>query len=527
MIDVEEMERIIDRRATQASAELHRTVATRQLIDVHHGYGHRTRAMLAAACALLVVVAGLWVIADRPTDQPVTAPNGAVVWTVGDLPSGWHVRSAQASEPVDIGSSATSWAVYATAEAPEGPIVVIDTSIELSRLPADTAGGNISESTVTGRRFVLSDDAGDRRQAWVEVGDTWIAFTGTNTSDELMRQIGVAMSLAPDGSVVVANTLPGELVLSGQGSPLEIGAAYWVGLYGQNSAIPTVSVDYLGPQDGMSARLTVVPSSESELPMLGFAGGNLDAVALQGGAAWFVEYQLSGGKALVWQRDRQTFVLTGAGLSNGEMVDLANSVRPSRSGELPQLSGGSQIATGPGETVPADAVPDGTSNPDDAPAETIPAPTVPDDFQPVDIQFDVQLDIASTNEATLSGAVGGGFSFEINVVVVADTVRIQPSANGESMGSLVGSVNEDPDQQIFFFGGGEEAVAVVATDLADATTLAVLRSNGDRYLLALNATPAHPEVRFAGIGIPSRELLSAQLLDADGKVLGEAMRTSD
>jgi hypothetical protein len=276
----------------------------------------------------------------------------------------------------------------------------------------------------------------------------------------------------------------------------------------------------------MSATLTVVPSSESEIPMLGFAGEHIEAVELQGSAAWFVEYQPdSGGRALVWQRDRQTFVLTSVGLSNGEMVDLANSVRPSRSGELPELSGAGQIATGPGETVLVDAVPEGSSNPDDAPAETIPAPSVPDNFQPVDVPFDVELDVVSPNEATLSGTVDDGFAFKIDITVVADTVRIAPSATqAQAMGSLTGRVNEDPDQQIFFFGGGEEAVAVVATDLAEATTLAVLRSNGERYLLQLNTTAAHPEVRFAGIGIPSRELLSAQLLDADGNVLGEATR---
>jgi hypothetical protein len=516
VISTDEMERIVDRRATQAASDLHRVTATRPLVEVRMRRQAPRRALLSAACIVVLVVGGLFVINGRTTPQQMPAsPNGIVVWTIGDLPAGWTVGAVRSYVGTPADFVTADFAVYGTDAVPDGPVIALFRSSPAQTQLPGSSGHGFVESTIGDRRLVLADGEqgqGDRL-AWVEVGTTWVTFEARNTSDDVLRAMAAAVTLDASGrpTIDVAG-LPDGIAVLGSGAYSAVAPAFWGGLVGQGSTVATTSIDYLGP-DGVGATLTETVAVPSELAMIALRSSSIREIDLDGTRAWVAV--LPGlGHAVTWQRDGTTLLMTGMALSDDQMVDLARSVRRAQSGDLTETSPteteGTTLAAGTELQQEGEAV------------DTVPPPVAPSSDEILDATIDIARTVVSPNEITLAAQLDEGFEFDIDVSVVADAVRLKPRANGQDMGQSFGRPSPKAAEQLTIFGSGGGIIAMALTDNPDAAMLEVVRSTGQRYTVELTFVPAHPEIRLAGLVMPDGQLVSARLLDTDGAVLAES-----
>jgi hypothetical protein len=523
MIDLDDRERTIDQRARLAAAGLQRAVAQRPMRNVPERTPQRYGLMIGAVCVMLLVVSGLYGIAQR--DGGVADdPDAPVVWTIGGLPSTWPVGSVR-RETGDPSNSqnGTDFAVYGTPAAPEGPVIVLDRATGFDRQPADRIGvQGIVETTAGDRALVLGDDAAGRRLAWVQIGQRWIAFVGSGVADQSMSSFAAALTLDPAGvPSIAAAAVPDAMTLLASGPYPAVAPTLWVGLLGQDGVEPTVTLDFVDAATEQGVALSQTRTIGADLAVLSVFVSSRQQVTVAGGPAWSVAMDEMGLRAIVWRRNDTTLLLASSTMTADQLVALADTVRPARADELSE----------DGEATGATALPE-TEQPasTDAPQGTDPSPdTLPDASPPagaiaVDSDFTPTRTERSPNEVTLSGQLAGKPTFAIDFLSVAGQVQVSPhlSATDRSLGTWY----VDPtstEQPIMTFGTDGAAPIAVVTDDPLAASLQIVSSAGQRYTLTLTAASAHPDIRFTGMVLSGAHLVSATLLDADGRPIGPVL----
>ena len=486
----------VDDVARRAVAALRRDTTIRSLPELNLRSPRRWVAAVVALAVLTVVVVGLIAIGTNRNESVGNDPN-KLHWLLRDLPSGW--------KPADVFDSATSpphqipdvfaMNLYATDAAPLGPMLSVQGStdttqaIDIGSFSGDAL--SYSEFDLGGKRAAFATLPNRGRGLYVEINSSWVYLASRNISDDLLLQL--AATLAPDATGhfdVDASALPA----------------------GFKKVVPMtatrrdlVTVDYSPPASAAGILLLAVSPAAPELvgvPQMsfdfqpvsvgdfsGFVGSLTSEDSTPPTTAWVV----------LWRRDGLDFEVSGQGLTKEQTLAAAASASHASPDEWAAL--GSQA--GPADTVSAGTSPAGL------PSDTQPGFA----GEPRDVAITVKVDDISANDEQWSGFLPTGESWSAKITRVYDRMDVRYFVDGNTAGGIFGmSIAVGPGNQVTCCN------PMAITKDPNATSLRVLRSNGDRYTIPVHEMPGTGGVRVALIAIPDGTLL-VELIDASGNVL--------
>ncbi|HWM21801.1 MAG TPA: hypothetical protein VNO51_19065 [Ilumatobacteraceae bacterium] len=516
-----DIEAVVDGWARAATASLERTVARRSTPPLRLSADKswaRPAFALATTAALIV---GLVAIVGSRDESPATDRERDPRWIVTELPDGWGALSAAGPdspiEPSATGLRFVDTRVYATSEEPAGPIVAISWQPETDSINQITPGAgfaasNYRESVLDGRRIVFADGPSGQRFLYVEVGDQWALVQARGLEDAQLETIASALDVDAANRLVFD---PGAIRVVGmtyQGNA-PIGAiapapGSTMSAYGAQSS---TSYDPLGR---MSLQVTNAPSAVSA--WLRLESDEMTPIDIDGVSGFEFGFAVQGttSRTIYWQRDGLDFAINGENVDRAALLAGAASVRPATEEEWSRLLAGTAISQ----------VPEGTAVPsaddDEPPADTVAlAPVV----TPVDVAMTVDVVEKSSTETTFSGTLPEGTPWSVDVVAVADNLRIELFDDGAGGGGFSIRDLGTLDQRAFTIAGGGEMMAIAATvDNPDAATMRVTRRSGDRYTVDFHELRGKPGVRIAAVAVPDNDFALAEVLDATGQVIESA-----
>ena len=486
----------IDDVARRAVAALRTSISIRPLPELNLRSPRRWIAPVVALAAIAVVVVGLIAIGTNRNESVGNDPN-KLHWLLRDLPSGW--------KPADVFDSATSpphqipdvfaTNLYATDAAPLGPMLSVQGStdttqgIVIGSYSGDALG--YVEFDLGGKRAAFARLPNGGRGLYVEINSSWVYLASRNISDELLLQLAgtlaadasghydVGAAALPDGfkKVVPMTATRRDLVTVSYSSPA---SAAGIVLLAIGPAAPALVAS---PQMSFDFQ----PVSVGDFS--GFVGSQTSENTTPPTTAWVV----------LWRRDGLDFQVSGQGLTEEQTIAAAASASRASPEEWSAL--GSQA--GPVATAPA-----GTS-PAEVPSDTRPSFV----GEPRDVAVTVTVDDISANEEQWSGVLPTGESWTARISRVYEQMDVRYLIDGKLVESGFGTSTGPPT------GTSVSCCNPIAiTNNPQATSLRVLRSNGDRYTVPLHELPGTGGVRVALIAIPDGTLL-AELIDTNGNVL--------
>jgi hypothetical protein len=513
-------EAVVDGWARAATASLERAVASRSTPELRLPANRSWTRPAFALAATAVLIVGLVAIVGSRDESPATDPEPDPRWIIAELPDGWRARSASGpdsvSEPTDAHLRFVDTRVFATSEAPAGPIVAISWQPETASINQISPGAgfstsNYSESVLDGRRIVFADGPVGQRFLYVELGDLWVLVQARGLDDAQLETIASALDVDsaneivfdPDAIPVVGMTDRGTVV---QPIPLQSGST--MSDYGAQSSS---SGDPLG---AMSLRITRAPSAVSA--WLGLASAEMTPIDIDGVSAveLVLGEQAPSSRIIYWQRGGLDFTITAVNVERDALLTAAASVRPATDDEWTRLLAGSDVGpVSAGTEVPS-------ADDDEPSADTVallPAET------PVDVPMTVDVVETSSTETTISGILPEGTPWSVDIVAVADSLRFALFEDGRGGGSFTTRDIGTLDQGAFTIAGSNGMMVIVATvDNADAAALRVTRRSGDRYTVDFHELRGKPGVRLAVLAVPDNDFALAELLDGTGQVMESA-----
>jgi translation initiation factor IF-1 len=452
---------------------------------------------------VIALIAGLIVIGHRNDDTAPSSPSDDLHWLVGDLPDGWSVVSARGPSasggPEGLLSPAV---VYATDAVPDGPIViavapqagVVDEPAASSQTVRD-----FEESVVDGVSVVTGTYLDGSLAAWAMIDESWRSVRARGlTRDELA--VAAAHQVFDGPRVrIPAESLPAGLTAVFDGTRWQMLALEWAGYARQGAAPDTVTVDMSdGSATGGGASLTVTRGIGSLAALA--VGRSLEPIERDGHTYWRVTgFDVP---TVVWRRDGLSFLITTRS-EDVDLVVLAASVERASPASWAQFE--TVGAVGPSGTAlpepPADTVPDAAPVATDPPVSFDPTSAVRD------VSLDWQLSDRDDHRATFTVQLPDGTSVSTTLTVVADTFHVLMGDSGSMSGSF-----ELPTLIV----QGDVSLAIVD---GDATTFRVQLVDGERLTLPLVTFTGEPDLRVAAIRLGLGDVVSIEVLDADGRVL--------
>lgn len=334
-------ETTIDERARRAAATLTQTIDRRSIPERHQrNVSPRATGVFAIAAALVIVVAGLVTLRllrdqpSRPTDNAalatttVTAPasTDAIVettatlrWVVTDLPVGWQLQNAFESAIAPTPIDDHEWTLYATPQAPFGPVMMIATSV--SDPADDDDATNVTEVTVDGVELIAAD--GPLGQRWVYNVALSVAVIGRSLDDATLEAVAVGLVRSNDGAVApAAETIPAEMTLAGSLPSAMSGASF------DQRVTPSATTTY-GPVDHAPVRneflsLNITPTAPLAAAVFGLRSEDVRTVQ-SGSRTLFIGGLSDAYRSATWTADGLTFVIGAAGITEAELIAAADS----------------------------------------------------------------------------------------------------------------------------------------------------------------------------------------------------------
>ena len=272
---------------------------------------------LLAAATLVAVVLGLIAIGTNRNDRSVGNDPSDPRWILTDLPDGMGLRSVSGPNPASVSRSyPLRWVLYASTEAPAGPILAIVPD-EFTDL-ADPA--TVEHVEVDGKQAVVARTR-FLGQRWIDVELSpghWVGMTTVGLDDTALLAAGAQLALGSDGLPTLAQPESLGLSFVGIGDPSAAGAV-------ASDSAQTANSLYTSA-DGLEWwSLSVGPSSDQAWAWWGLLGARP-----VGDGKMFVLDQSQSGPVIVWERDGLAFRLELSithQAGDGVMIRAAKSAR--------------------------------------------------------------------------------------------------------------------------------------------------------------------------------------------------------
>jgi hypothetical protein len=495
----------IDDRARRAVQQLRSNTSVRSLPELRLRERRRWLAPIVAAAVVVAVVIGLVVIGTNRNDRTLGNDPARFQWIVTELPAGWSAQKAfDPFAPGDRKPPAPIDNVYATVTAPEGPVLEVtgsNGSADAEIVPGEGTSfneTNYRELTIDGRRAALADSNGQRIM-YIETGGHWMKLTSRHIDDESLARLAESAIRNVDGTALIPPTklTNGLKLLAPAGVPRDPtwlarldGELSVYGVVADGSRILGLSVSR--PVASVRAGVALLSDNHSVSigTAIGYAGSfNLDPPTVVA-------------QTLYWERDGLAFYLYGQGLTETEMLAAAISIRPATPDEWTAL-----VNAPATNEVSQGTIPTGTT-----PANTVAPPT------PAihDVPIEVSVTVVSPNEQTWSGVLPTGERWSLDLARVYNTISFLGEVDGQSAGISGDSFDtRDGTTSIQGFDGG-----YVVTADKRGSAMRILRSNGDRYTIALRDLPGTNGLRVAVLALPDTSPEQRiELIDATGNVI--------
>lgn len=539
----------VDERARRAGRALRSSASQRPLPELRVRRDRRGVGPVIAVACVVVLLVGLVGIARRQDHDTATNDNADLQWVIGEVPDGFEpsevaVPGAAGNGPLD----STVYAVFGTDLAPDGPqFSVTVPNPQFFSQPLDAAAVNFVEQDEGGQRLVFADLAPpvasqqtetDVRLMFVEIDGRWTQTTSRGVTDADLSRVAAAMTLdIVDTPNIAVEALPDGIRLLDAGPIARIAPTFFVNA-GGSTPTGTASITYRVSGAFEFVQLTVGRTTAADTTTASLAYNGFNETSLDGQPAWLIDGNDGATwSTLIWQRDDLTFYLAQPFATEAELAAAAGTVRPasqSEWNELVRTTPGRQedpgrqeeetATTGPvddrgAESADTTADNEPSSRPD--PSTTNPATQTP----VTDIPLTVDTDNATASDVRLSASLPDGYSYAIDVSVLEDGIRLTPFIEDQQLGTYI---NPRPLDDTSTFtpviassnDGRPGTVGIIATtEDPAATQLRVTRTTGQRYIADLHAVANQPDVKFTAILLPPGELVSADLVDADGNVL--------
>lgn len=494
----------LDARGRDAAAALHAAAPTPRMQGLAKSTSAtatwvRPVALLAVAAsivALLVVVPSLRRDAvDRDTDS--------LRYVIGDLPADWSVLTVkdpgvelEQSHPDD------SIALYGTSDDPSAPTIQL--YVPEQEVLVDAAmlfnATEVRQFEVDGRASGCGTEV-YRAPRWLCMVQTErggvLAYAAHVSFEQLSASLQT-MVLQDRVPALDPAALPAGMTLLWAGSTGEESA---VGT-GSGASKSTAAVGYqAGAQRG--GFLTVGWADEEQLAAA--FNDTMHPVTIQGVVGHAGSNDATGTMRAVWTVGERSFSLSITGTEE-ELLAMAESVRPATETEWASLLLAAEEAT-----------PD-TNPPGTAPTTTLP-PDVPVTMNPavqtvVDVPVTLSIGGVSSDDVHLSAALPDGTFGGIDLAIIGNYVLFRIGLGGGTGMDI--SQGEGYDATPI---ANDAGCSLVTVDPSGFAQLRVTRSNGERYVMDVIELPGHPGIYAAVIGVPEGEMVSYEVLDAQGEVV--------
>ncbi len=467
--------------------------------------------------AVVAVIAGLVWVSGRQAEPADQRDPADLRYVIGDLPEGWKATEARDEStvlrPNEFG---ITMATYGTRDDPMAPYVQIiwqdpakDDGLLITGLPNMAGYSNLREVAVRDGVAACGDDQQTVRCAMDSL-DGQLQVNAIGLADDRIAQLFSAVQVVDGEPFIELASLPAGLSPLFHGDPYEQISVVWSRVMGDGPAI----VNYSHAASDSGASLIIGWADEND--MASAAGfGELAAVKVNGNGGYIGLVPYSGLREIVWRDGDRTFALATDDPAV-DLVALAESVRPATNAEWSAIDvevPNEPAVGGTDGTVVAGTVPE--TVPGEVPATTDPSVSMPDA-----VVGDVAVTqvVEPVNAATVlySCTSPEGESGQVQVAILAGSILVSDATGGGStLLPLDGTVYSKP--VLVGVNGGVGAVAV-STD-PRAAQLRVTRSNGERWVLDLVVVQGHPELKVGVIVLAEDQLVTYDVVDADGNVL--------
>ncbi len=326
------------------------------------------RMPLAVTAVLAFLVGGLVLIGTNRNDaDPADTPPDPR-WLVGELPTGWALAATLGPAEAEAADPGPEMSVYANAP---GEMVMVPYAGEWDEDPA--------AEVIGGRQVTRQGGVNPLAKTTLfDLGDgTAVGALTVGMGDAQIDAVLETATIGPTGSVAIdeARLPPGLRRLSSRGEQ-----ALNLLSTGYTDSLPAdVAVASYGRAGTLNdfAQLSIAPADPAVEVVAPLVGDTRPAPEI--GGIW-VESDQS--VMLVWTRGRLTFVLaslsiSGEGVSTGDMIAMAQSVRPASADEWAAVR--REPTASPDTTSPTyESVPDESTVAEDGPVKSQPVRTLPD-----------------------------------------------------------------------------------------------------------------------------------------------------
>lgn len=511
MTDLDERERSFDAVLRAAGLRLRDDLARSAVPSFRAPrLTHRRRWVIVVAVSIAVIV-GLVAIGTNRNDRSIGNDPARLRWLVKDLPQGWKATGVFDPSATEINQLSSLINMYATPDSWRGPLLSVQGSMGpngQSVVPGQIKSQtNYHETTIDGRKAVFADDSGTRI-LYIEIGDHWVFLKSRMIADAELTALGQSVVLKSDGSAEIPATalVDGLQLVAPASAPID-------SMILPRKGTPVAVSNYQGPTDG--SMTLAVGRPRSAPPAFAALSYTLEPIKIGNAQGFIGSFQVDSDPPSTvwiayWEREGLAFSLTGQGVSRADVVTAAESVDPASASAWTALLQTTVPVAPAGTTPAADAPPGATTAAGDAPPGTDP----PYVGEPHDVTIDVSVAQPSANEQLWSGTFPTGETWSVKVVQLYDSISMWPAINGVAPGSMSGPLRRDPGAELGCCG----PVSVVTAN-PKASSLRVMRHNGDRYTIPLHELPGTDGLRVAVIALPEAGPQQAELIDMDGNVL--------
>ena len=425
MSDLLDHDEIVDAWGRQAAVALQRGIDERAVPHLPSSRAAERirlgwRRPLAALAVVAAVVAGLTVIVRHADTSPAT--SGTDHWLLTDLPDGWSPISALDAGPsrMPAGAGGRSTAIYATDEAPVGPIFALywtnDVSGPAAIDPTDGQGFNLTEATIGTRRAVFADADNHIRLLYVEVDGRWVLIRSAGLDDAALTTIANGLGTDAAGDAVLADAAVPPGLTRRAGTILEASSPEFLGIETSKyeAASDAGRTDLAPPY----LSLSTYADGSGTAAWLGLYTTGLKPVTIGDTSGYYAPSTFASVLGMytvaVWHQHGQLFALFGFKVDEEALIAAAGSLHRASDDEWSKLIAAGIDSSGPVETTGTVAADESSS------ASTEPPPSI---VEPTDVDLAVDVRSPAASEMVLSATLPDGTPWSLAVTTVADSMR--------------------------------------------------------------------------------------------------------
>lgn len=479
--------------------------------DVRPRAGRRRLWVFAPIMISLAALVVAGVVLTRRDDDPgyqgmpvELPPQPDLHFTMDPLPDGWVAAGGADMVPMGL---TYDWMLignfdmtaYGTSDDPMQPAIVLAVGDEMAAAATDVNSGatvvvRIERNGVVG--LCGLDEFGLQRCLVTKDGRHVLSHSRGFTDEQLVAAL-VAVTIEHGVPAVPAAALPAGTALLASWhnqSPGPLSAIH----EGAVGAVMTFA-----GTDG-KATLTVGRADQQELA-LAFASGAPMAREVDGITYYVAEVVHDAVRHVVWEHDGLAFQMVILGAADLDPVHLARSLRPATAGEWTAALG----TTAPRmQLPPQEQVSDTTWPP--------PVTDGPDAASIVDVPIETRVEVLPDGGGLLlHAALPGGPDVPLTVLKTDDTLATSLDGDRFVVTGIAGATLP----LIETVDSAKWSGAYVLTTDARATTLLMVRTNGDRYVVPLVTVPGSGGARAAYVAVPAGERWNVEVDDQFGTAL--------